>query len=256
MHGSAAGAAPRVDVLGIPIDPVTVDTLHEALLRFVREDARATVMHANVHAINLAHRHPWFGDILQNADLVFCDGAGVILGARLLGQHLPERITYADWMWTLAALCARERLSLFLLGGKPGVADAAARRLRERTPDLRIAGVHHGYFNKAPGAPESQAVATAINRARPQILVVGMGMPIQERWVAENRSRLDVPVIFTAGAALDYASGELRRAPRWMTSHGLEWLGRLVIEPRRLAGRYLLGNPLFLARVIWARLRR
>jgi N-acetylglucosaminyldiphosphoundecaprenol N-acetyl-beta-D-mannosaminyltransferase len=238
----------RVDVLGVPVDPLTVPELHEHLLRYVRTGARATVLNANVHAVNLAVTFPWFGDILRRADLVFCDGHGVMLGAWLLGQRLPERITYGDWMWQLAPWCVREGLSLYFLGSRPGVAEAAARQVIARVPGLRIAGTHHGYFDKRPGSDETLAVLRAINAARPDLLIVGFGMPIQEQWVEENRARLEVPVVLTAGAVFDLLSGELRRAPAW--------LGRLLIEPRRLAGRYLLGNPLFLARVLRERLRR
>lgn len=248
--------ARRVRVLGVPIDPLTVDELHEHLLRFVRERAGATVLHANVHAINLARSHPWFSGILQDADLVFCDGHGVMLGARLLRQHLPARITYADWTWRLAALCEREGLSLYLLGGRPGVAEAAARRLRARHPRLRIAGTQHGYFDKRPASAGSDAAVAAVNAAGPDILIVGLGMPIQEAWVAAHRDRIASPVVLTAGAAFDYVSGRLRRPPQWMTAHGLEWLGRLILEPRRLMGRYLIGNPIFLWRVLRERFAR
>jgi len=246
----------RVRVLGVPIDLLTVNELHEHLLRFVRARARATVLHVNVHAINLAGRHPWFARILQDADLVFCDGHGVMLGAWLLRQRLPVRITYADWTWQLAALCEREGLSLYLLGGRPGVAEAAAARLRARHPRLQIAGAHHGYFDRDPASDGSGAVVAAINAARPDILIVGLGMPIQEAWVAAHRVRIGSPVVLTAGAAFDYVSGRLRRPPRWMTAHGLEWLGRLIIEPRRLMGRYLIGNSVFLWRVLRDRLGR
>jgi N-acetylglucosaminyldiphosphoundecaprenol N-acetyl-beta-D-mannosaminyltransferase len=243
-------------VLGVPVDPVTVDELHGRMHAFIRAGARASILNANVHAINLACRHPWFATILQQADLVFCDGAGVQLGARILGQHLPERITYADWMWQLASWCEAEHLSLFLIGAEPGVADLAASRLRERHSGLRIAGTHHGFFDKAQRSAESVAAIRNINVARPDIVIVGFGMPAQERWVHDHRSMIDAPVVLTGGAAFAYVSGRLRRAPGWMTGHGLEWLGRLLIEPRRLMGRYLVGNPLFLARVLRERLRR
>lgn len=246
----------RVDVLGVPVDPVTIDQLHERILAFVHTGRRSTVLHANVHAINLAWRHAWFARILREADLVFCDGAGVRLGARLLGEQLPARITYADWMWQLAGWCATHRLSLFLVGAEQGVAEIAAERLRTRHPAVTIAGTHHGYFDKTPDGPASRAVLDAINAARPDIVIVAFGMPLQEQWVRDHRARIDAPVVLTAGAAFDYVSGRLHRAPEWMTAHGLEWLGRLAIEPRRLMARYVIGNPLFLVRVLRARLRR
>lgn len=245
----------RVCLLGVPVDALTVDDLHARLRTFIDERARATVLHANVHAINLACRHDWFARILQSADIVFCDGYGVQLGARMLGGHLPARITYADWMWQLAAWGERQGLSLFLIGGRPGVAHAAATRLRARHPRLGIVGVHDGFFDKSRDSAASLDAIAAINDARPDIVIVAFGMPLQEQWVHEHRARIDVPVVLTGGAAFDYVSGRLRRAPAWMTDNGLEWLGRLVVEPTRLFGRYVVGNPLFLARVVRARLQ-
>ena len=250
------GASDRVVVLGVPIDALTVDDLHTRLLAFVRSGRRATVLHANVHAINLACRHDWFAEILRRADIVFCDGHGVMLGARILGQDLPARITYADWMWQLGAWSEQQGISIFLLGASPGVADRAAAQLTARYPRLTIAGTHHGFFDKSVDHPGSLAVINAINATRPDLVVVGFGMPLQERWIADHRGRIEAPVVLSGGAVFDYVSGDLQRAPAWMAARGLEWLGRLLIEPRRLFTRYVVGNPRFLTRVVWERLRR
>jgi N-acetylglucosaminyldiphosphoundecaprenol N-acetyl-beta-D-mannosaminyltransferase len=248
--------APRVDVLGVPVDALDVPALHERLRALVRQRARATVLHANAHAITLACRHAWLGDVFRAADVVFCDGHGVRLAARILGGSLPARITYAEWTWQLAGWCEDEGLSLFLLGAAPGVAEAAADRLCACHPRLRIAGTHHGYFDKAAGSAGTAAVVSALNAARPDLVIVGFGMPLQERWVHEQRAAIDAPVVLTGGAVFDYVSGRLRRPPAWMRDRGLEWLGRLWIEPRRLASRYLVGTPEFAARVLWQRVRR
>ncbi len=244
----------RVNVLGVGVDPVTVAELHAKILDFVRDGGHDLVLHANVYGLNLCYRDSELRSFFNAASLVFCDGAGVMLAARILGERIPERITYADWMWQLAAFAEREGLSLFLLGARPGVAERAAVRLRERHPDLKIAGVHHGYFERAVEAPENEAVVAEINAARPDLLLVGLGMPLQERWLLQNWDRLDASVALTGGAVFDYVSGELKRGPRVLTDNGFEWLARLFIEPRRLWRRYVLGNPLFLARVLKQRL--
>jgi N-acetylglucosaminyldiphosphoundecaprenol N-acetyl-beta-D-mannosaminyltransferase len=245
----------RADVLGVPVDALDVPALHARLRAFVTDGTRATVLHANAHAINLACRHGWLRDAFRAADVVLCDGHGVRLAAQILGHTRPVRITYAEWTWQLAAWCEAEGLSLFLLGGEVGVAETAAARLRARSPGLRVAGTHHGYFDKAAGSEETAAVVAAINAARPDLVIVGFGMPLQERWVHEQRASIDAPVVLTGGAVFDYVSGRLRRPPPWMRDRGLEWLGRLAIEPRRLASRYLIGNPEFAVRVLWQRLR-
>jgi N-acetylglucosaminyldiphosphoundecaprenol N-acetyl-beta-D-mannosaminyltransferase len=173
-----------------------------------------------------------------------------MLAARLLGRRIPERITYADWAWRLAAFAEAEGFSLYLLGARPGMAQEAARRLQARYPDLEIVGVRHGFFDHAAGSPENEAVVREINDARPDILLVGMGMPLQEYWLMENRDRLQAGVVLTGGGVFDYVSGGLRRGPRILTHSGFEWLARLLVEPRRLWRRYLIGIPLFLLRVL------
>lgn len=245
---------PPINILGVQVHPLTVDQLHEELAQLIETDAHAEVLHVNVHGMNLSADNPWLRDYLNQAEIVFCDGAGIILGARILGQHIPERITYADWMWQLAEFAAARGYSFYFLGAKPGIAQTAADRMIARFPELKIVGVRDGYFNKDNGHPDNEAVLADINAARPNILIVGMGMPMQERWLLDNWSRIDANIALTGGAVFDYISGDLKRAPTWMTDNGLEWLGRLLIEPRRLWQRYIVGNPVFLARVIRERL--
>lgn len=245
-----AGAGDRVEVLGVGVDPLTVGELHAEIARFVRGQGHALVLNANVHCLNLAYDNAWLRDLLGRAEVVFCDGAGVMLAARLLGRRIPERITYADWMWQLAAFAAAEGFSLYFLGARPGVAARAADRLKERHPALEIAGVHHGHFDHSPGSPENELVLEEINAAAPDILVVGFGMPLQERWLLHNWDRVDARVALTGGAVFDYVSGGLRRGPKFLTDHGFEWLARLLVEPGRLWRRYVLGNPRFLVRVL------
>ena len=244
----------KINVLGVGVDPLTVEELHERMLGFVENGDHALVLHANAHGLNLACSDERLRGFFNGAQLVFCDGAGVMLAARLLGQGIPERITYADWTWKLAAFAEERGLSLFFLGARPGVAEKAARRLEYCFPKLRIAGAEHGYFDRTPGSPENEAVIKKINAARPDVLLVGFGMPLQEFWLAENWEKVDANVALTGGAVFDYVSGELRRGPRFLIDHGLESVARLIIEPRRMWRRYVVGNPLFLLRVLKQRL--
>jgi N-acetylglucosaminyldiphosphoundecaprenol N-acetyl-beta-D-mannosaminyltransferase len=246
--------AGRVDVLGVGVDPLTVEDLHAEIEHLVRGGERSLVLNVNAHCLNLCHEDPALRGFLNGAEVVFCDGAGVMLAARILGMRIPERITYADWAWRLAAFAAAQGFSLYFLGARPGVAREAARRLSKRYPDLEIVGVRHGYFDHSAGSPENEAVVEEINAAAPDILLVGLGMPLQERWLMENHERIDAGVALTGGAVFDYVSGQLRRGPRPLTEGGFEWLARLLVEPRRLWRRYLIGNPLFLLRVLKQRL--
>jgi N-acetylglucosaminyldiphosphoundecaprenol N-acetyl-beta-D-mannosaminyltransferase len=242
--------AGRIDILGVGVDPLTVDGLHAEISHLVRAENLGLVLNVNAHCLNLCYKDWALRDALNGADVVFCDGAGVMLAARMLGGRIPARITYADWIWQLADFAAAEGFSLYFLGARAGVAQEAARRLRERYPGLRIIGVRNGYFDHSAGSAENEAVLEEINACAPDILLVGLGMPLQERWLTANRPGLDVGVALTCGAAFDYASGRVRRGPRLLTESGLEWLARLLCEPRRLWRRYLLGNPLFLLRVL------
>ena len=245
-----------VEFLGVRVDSLTKAELIQYIDDAVRAKAHVVAANVNVQAINLAQEDPAFREFLNSSGAVFCDGFGVILGARLLGHTIPERMTFADLTWDLAEHAQKRRWRMFFLGGKPEVAEKAAAALRDRYPDLRIVGSHHGYFDKSRCHLENRRVIETINAAEPDILLVGFGMPVQEFWLRDNWVDVKAHVALPAGAAFDYVSGSVRRGPRWMTQHGLEWLARLAIEPRRLGRRYLIGNPRFLWAVLKEGARR
>lgn len=244
----------RVDVLGVGVDPLTVSELHAEIERFVREEGHALVFNVNAHGLNLCYRNAPLRKLFNSAEIVFCDGVGVMLAARMLGERIPERITYADWMWELAAFAERAGFSLYFLGGRPGFAEATKGRLEKQFPGLRVVGVRHGYFDRTTGSPENEEVIREINEAAPDILIVGFGMPLQEFWLGENWDRVQARVALTGGAVFGYVSGKLVRGPEVLVHNGFEWLARLLVEPRRLWRRYIIGNPLFVLRVVLQRL--
>jgi len=215
---------------------------------------RKRVMYANAHVLNQSVEVPALRRILGEADLVYCDGYGVRVAARALGVEEPHRMTGADWVWGLASICEADGISLYLLGSEPGAAREATRRLRRWHPDLDVVGAHHGYFEA--DTPHNERVLEDINACRPNILLVGMGSPKQELWVDRYADRLDVDILWTVGALFHYVSGRVPRAPRWVADNGLEWIFRLGIEPQRMWRRYLLGNPVFLSRVVAETRRR
>ena len=251
----APGVGPpqHVDLFDVRVQTAHPAELLRRILGFAEEGGKHRVAYVNAHVLNQASRTPELREALQQSDLVYCDGYGVRLAARLIGLPVPHRMTGADWIWGVAALCEGLGRSLYLLGSDAGSSSDAAAALRRWYPSLDVRGTHHGYFEL--GSPHSERVLEHISEHRPDILLVGMGTPVQELWVHRHADRIDARVIWTVGALFDYLSGRTARAPHWLADNGLEWVFRLAIEPRRMWRRYLLGNPAFLWRVLQERRR-
>jgi N-acetylglucosaminyldiphosphoundecaprenol N-acetyl-beta-D-mannosaminyltransferase len=239
-------------VLGNKVtDLTTAELLAEVQAIIARGDSEV-ILNTNVHGINLAQRMPWLKEFRNGVRITHADGAGIALGARLLGYRLGPRVCINDFIWDLARQCSENRWSVFLLGATRDVVTRSADALKAREPDIRIAGMHDGYFSKQ--GPDSDRVVALINQARPNILLVGFGMPIQEQWVRDNAARLDVNVIMVVGGFFDRLSGVVPWTPRWMTDHGMEWMYLSLRRPRRFFERYLVGNPKFVLQVLLERL--
>lgn len=241
-----------VDVLGVPIHPVTRPVLIDELLRAIEGGATVRAFYVNAHGLRLAQSNEAYRRALRRAELVFCDGFGAKLVAAILGKHIPERMTPPDWVDELLAPLAKRGGSVYLLGDEPGVADACAKRMLERHPGLQVAGSAHGYFEVA--GPENDRVVEAAAGA--DLLLVGMGSPRQELWTMVEHVRLGAGCVLTVGALFRYYVDAERRAPRWMSNHGLEWVGRLVRHPLRHFDRYVVGLPSLIARALRARAGR
>jgi len=248
------GELPTYSLLGVKITPGTIDELNREISRLLARDRPGIILSANVHSINYCRRLPWLAAFYNQADIVYVDGAGIVLGARLLGYRFPPRTTMDDWGWSAARCLARQGISLYLLGNPPGVAAQAAARLKEHAPGLRVLGSHHGFFQKS--GPENEAVVEEINRLKPDLLMVGLGMPLEQQWIMENHSRIRARVFWEVGSAFQLWADVIPHCPRWVGNLGLNWLFRLVLEPRRLAKRYLWGNTIFLAEILKARWRQ
>jgi N-acetylglucosaminyldiphosphoundecaprenol N-acetyl-beta-D-mannosaminyltransferase len=239
---------PASSLFDIPIDLGQPAELLRTVCGWAGAGRTRRVMYVNAHVVNQSRVTPGLGAALRRADLVYCDGYGVRLAARALHTRVPYRMTGADWIWELAALCERSSHSLYLLGSEPPIAREAAARLRRWYPGLEVSGAHHGFF--ASDSPHNERVLEDIRDRRPAIVLVGMGSPKQELWVDRYADELGGAVVWTVGALFDYVSGHTPRAPRWLADNGLEWIFRLAIEPRRMWRRYLIGNPVFLSRVL------
>jgi N-acetylglucosaminyldiphosphoundecaprenol N-acetyl-beta-D-mannosaminyltransferase len=234
-------------IFGLLIDTAPPADLLRRILAYAERGERRRVAYVNAHVINQSFEIPELRRSLRGADLLYCDGYGVRLAARTIGLPVPHRMTGADWIWGMAALCEDSGRSLYLLGSDPGSSAEAAQKLKHWYPRLDVRGTHHGYFEI--GSPHNERVLEDIAERSPDILLVGMGTPQQELWAEHYLDRIDARVVWTVGALFDYVSGRTRRAPHWLASRGLEWIFRLAVEPRRMWRRYLLGNPIFLYRV-------
>ncbi len=224
------------------------------ILAWKRDGPPHQVMYLDAHVVNQSRELPELAQALCNADLVYCDGAGIRLAARALGLPVPPRITSEDWIWGLAALCESSERSLYLLGADPQVAREAAGRLERWYPRLSIVGAHHGYAEL--DSPQNQRLIEDINATQADIVLVGMGTPKQQLWAKRCADQLDVGVVWTVGGLLDTIARRGTRRPG-VGDTRLGSNGRLRIEPRRILPRGLIGNAVLLSRTLAeARLHR
>jgi N-acetylglucosaminyldiphosphoundecaprenol N-acetyl-beta-D-mannosaminyltransferase len=236
----------RINILGAPVDAVTIAAAVARVSELIARGGTHQVVTLNPEYLYRAQREPDLLAIAREASLVTADGVGIVWAASVHGYSLPERVTGIDLLVALCDRAAAEGWRVFFLGGQPGVAAAAASRLKAEYPGLMIAGEHHGYFT----ADEEAMVLEKIKAAAPQLLFVGLGAPKQERWIYKCRQELDNVVAMGVGGSFDVLSGRAKRAPAWMRRWGLEWLGRLFYEPRRW--RRMLILPRFALLVLRA----
>lgn len=236
----------RIRLLGAELDLVTPGEMLTALQAFVAAGRPSVIANHNAHSLYLCRRRPELRGFFETADLIEIDSRPMILWGQALGLPVraAHRCTYLDWREAFWRLAEEKRWRVFYLGGAPGVAEAAAARLRGRWPDL-VLETRHGHFDAGADSEENLGVVAAIRAFDPHVVLVGMGMPRQEAWIQQNRSAFSRGVFFSLGAAFDYEAGVQTAAPRWLGPLGLEWLYRLATQPRRLAGRYLV-EPWFL----------
>jgi N-acetylglucosaminyldiphosphoundecaprenol N-acetyl-beta-D-mannosaminyltransferase len=242
-------------VLGVEIDNVTRKQAVELLEGCVRrrEGRARSAFFVNAHTLNLAAADPAYRQVLNGGDFVFADGTGIDWAAYLQGVRVLENMVGTDFVPLLFRETAGRGYSYFLLGADAKTVAIAADYARRNFPGWRQAGCHQGYLadERVNGAAIAQ-----INAARPDALLVGMGNPLQEQWIGQHLPELNVGVCLGIGGLFDYWAGNVSRAPQWLRRLGHEWLWRLFQQPTLKARRYLLGNPLFLARVLRERYGR
>lgn len=233
----------EVKLLGLKIHKIDTSELLVRIISALKVKEKLRVYHLNVHAFDIAFKNPSFKEVINDGDIIFCDGFGVKLGAKILGKSIGERMTPPDWIDDLCDVLLKNNFSIFLLGDEPGVANLCAEKILEKHPSLKITGAYHGFFNKT--GDENEKVVTLINSQAPDVLLIGFGMPLQEKWITDNFKKLDSCVFISVGALFRWYSKVDRRGPKFFTNNGLEWLWRLFVHPRKVWRRYLIELPVF-----------
>ncbi|HEY1851268.1 MAG TPA: WecB/TagA/CpsF family glycosyltransferase [Candidatus Binataceae bacterium] len=231
--------------LGVNIVNTTMEEAVGWIVRRAKDRTNSQLCFVNPDCLNIAYADASYRRVLEGADRVLPDGVGIHLACRISGTSLVANVNGTDLFPRICERAAIENLSLFLLGSAPGRAEESARNMQLRFGDLKIAGTRSGFFE----AYEESALIEKINCSNADILLVGLGAPRQDKWIADNLRRLRPSVKIGVGGLFDFYSEEISRAPQWMREIGMEWLWRLIMEPRRMWRRYVIGNPLFLFRV-------
>ncbi|BAJ01477.1 glycosyl transferase, WecB/TagA/CpsF family [Shewanella violacea DSS12] len=252
----------KIPLLGLKLDNLTMNDMLENIVQqaLTHQQARLNPLSVdkpinmlqyafvNADCLNISAKDPSYLRCLRaSCHMVFADGSGIRLASQWKGYSPKDNLNGTDMFPRLCERLSNERLSLFLLGGEPGVADKTAENIQRKYPNLQIAGTHHGFLT----TPQlNQAVINQINDSGTSVLLVAMGVPQQEIWLEAHRDKLKIGVGIGVGGLFDFYSGNIKRAPLWVRQLGMEWICRLTEEPARMWKRYILGNPLFLYRVL------
>ena len=245
----------RVNICGVGIDEYTFDEVVEAIAHHAQSgDAPAYVVTPNAQHILTLQKDAHFREIYRKAFLVVPDGVSLLWAAKFLQTPLKGRVNGTDLFERLCTIAAEKGLKIFLLGGRPGAAEKAQHTLQARHPGLKIVDTHCPPYGFESNPAELALINSKIKKAAPHILFVGLGAPKQEYWIYNNYQQLGIPISVGIGVSFEMVADMVKRAPVWMQKRGLEWFFRLIVEPRRLWQRYIIGNPLFILLVLKQRL--
>ncbi len=247
----------RVPLFGIEIDAVTMTEAVDQVFDWTadRDAPCRFVVTPNVDHVVMLHESPALRAAYADASLVLADGWPVVSASRLLGSPLPERVPGSELVPQLCAAANSERgLTVFLLGAMPGVGDRAAANIESNWPDVKVTGVYSPPLGFENNPNENQEILRQIEAANPDLLILGLGAPKQELWIQEHQQRIKARVALCVGATIDFLAGEKKRAPRWIQACRMEWLHRMLSEPKRLAKRYGRDAWIF-PQIVWRQMR-
>ncbi len=233
------------NLLDIPISNVTTQRALEIIWSHMDNSSPSEIHFVNAHCINIAARNSLYLSILQHSKAIFADGSGIRKAGAKLNQPIVDNVNGTDLFPLICSECKKTNKKIYLLGGKPKVAEMSAQWANKYVDSVIIAGSHDGFFTEE----QTQDILDEINQTKADLLLVGMGVPRQELWLHEHLSDLEVDVVMGVGGLFDYYSGTIPRSPSFMRKLGVEWVWRLMMEPKRMWRRYIIGNIEFLLRI-------
>jgi N-acetylglucosaminyldiphosphoundecaprenol N-acetyl-beta-D-mannosaminyltransferase len=232
----------RVEILGINYDRIDLIGLINFCIKTIEQNQKSIILYHNLHSIFLFHKDSYFANCFKHAALILADGMPLIFWAKLLRRKQVSRdfrITYVDLLPELLKEMNKKKLKLFFLGGPPNFGERVKEFISVNYPEIEFK-YEHGFFDSARNSSDSQQVIQSINSFQPHVTLVGMGMPIQEKWICNHFSHINTNVFLAGGACMEYFTGVVSKPPRWAGRFGLEWLYRLMESPKRYYFRYLV----------------
>jgi len=239
----------KTKILDVSFHNISLDEASKTAVSFLNHNTQSTIFTPNPEMMMLARRDSQFMEILNSGNLVVPDGIGIVYASRLTKNKIRKRVPGIDLVAAVFEQIKNSEHSVFFLGAAPGVAQAAADAAQTRFPGLRIAGTHHGFFTDA----DDDEIINKINATRADILLVGLGFPRQEKWIARHKCRLNCKILMGVGGSFDVLSGKVPRAPKLFQKLGLEWLFRLLRQPKRIWRQRVLVK--FALLVLYKKLR-
>src|SRR5579872_5390755 len=237
----------HVEILGVPFSLLSLEDAVAIALKFTESGTPHQICLSNAYSVAIARKDDEFMRVLWKAHMVLADGMSIVWGGRWIQKYLPSRVAGPDFMEALCKEAAVRNYRIFLLGSSDGNLQALSRALLDRYPALQIAGSYSPPMCEQLDDVQNKLIKEYLKCARPHILFVSLSAPKQEKWIAQHFREFNIPLCIGVGAAFDFISGRIPRAPQSMQDMGLEWLFRLYCEPRRLWKRYVLGNSIFLS---------
>jgi N-acetylglucosaminyldiphosphoundecaprenol N-acetyl-beta-D-mannosaminyltransferase len=239
----------RVNVLGVGVSVLNLQTALDEIAAAIRDKRKGYICVTGVHGVMEAQTDPVFKKILNQSFLCTADGMPMVWMGKIHRHPEMRRVYGPDLMLDVCSWSQKSPCRHFFYGGAPGVADTLAEKLKAKFPKLEVVGTFTPPFRPL-NADEERQLAEMVRAAKPDILWVGLSTPKQEKFMADYLPKLDSTLMIGVGAAFDFHSGRVKQAPRWMQRSGLEWFFRLCQEPRRLAARYLINNPIFVMKIL------